>query len=298
MQVIPVKVFFGRIVTVQNTPISTNKTLRLRDRLLDLSVPAVMGVINCTPDSFYAGSRKQTTSDLLNQAEKMVKEGAAILDIGGYSSRPGADDVTESEELQRTITMIGMLHKYFPETPVSIDTFRLEVARQALDAGACIINDITAGLHDMNMIALAASHHCAMIMMHMRGTPKTMTSMTDYEDVVKEVTLFLEQRVRAALEAGVSDVIIDPGFGFAKTVDQNFEMMRGFGHFSAIGRPVLAGLSRKSMIWRTLGITPEESLNGTTVLNTIALQRGASILRVHDVREAVECVRLHTRSTF
>jgi len=181
---------------------------------------------------------------------------------------------------------------------ISIDTFRFEVARQALDSGACIINDITAGLHDANMIGLAAAHRAALIVMHMRGTPKTMTSLTAYQDVVNEVALFLEQRVRAALEAGVSDVIIDPGFGFAKTVDQNFEMMRGFGHFSNLGRPVLAGLSRKSMIWRTLGITPEEALNGTTVLNTLALQRGASILRVHDVREAVECVRLHIRSTF
>lgn len=290
-------VFFGRIANVQNTPFSTNKTLRLREKLLDLTVPAVMGVINCTPDSFYSGSRQQNTSGLLKQAEKMIHEGASILDIGGYSSRPGADEVPEAEEVHRTVPMISMLKKYFPQTPVSIDTFRREVAQQALDAGASIINDITGGMHDEGMMQLAAEYKCALVVMHMRGTPKTMGTMTDYQDLVNEVTLFLEQRVQAALAAGVTDVIIDPGFGFAKTPDQNFELMRGFSHFGSIGRPVLAGLSRKSMIWRTLNITPDEALNGTTVLNTIALMRGASILRVHDVREAVECIKLFSRSS-
>lgn len=290
-------VFFGRIADVQNTPFSTNKTLRLRDRLLDLTTPAVMGVINCTPDSFYSGSRQQNAPGVLKQAELMIQEGASILDIGGYSSRPGADEVPEAEEVHRTVPMIAMLQKYFPQTPVSIDTFRREVARQALDAGASIINDITGGLHDEGMVSLAADYKCALIVMHMRGTPKTMGTLTDYQDLVNEVALFLNQRVHAALDAGVTDVIIDPGFGFAKTADQNFEMLRGFGQFSAAGRPVLAGLSRKSMIWRTLNITPDDALNGTTVLNTIALMRGASILRVHDVREAVECVKLVSHSS-
>ncbi|MFM7327898.1 MAG: dihydropteroate synthase [Bacteroidota bacterium] len=282
---------------MQNTPFSTNKTLRLRDQLLDLTNPVVMGVINCTPDSFYAGSRHQGLSGFLKQAEKMIQEGATILDIGGYSSRPGADEVPEAEEVQRTVPMIGLLNKYFPQTPISIDTFRREVARQALDAGASIINDITAATHDDGMLKLAAEYKSVLVVMHMRGTPKTMGTLTDYNDLVNDVTLFLAQRVHAALEAGVTDVIIDPGFGFAKTPDQNFELMRGFSHFSSIGRPVLAGLSRKSMIWRTLDITPEEALNGTTVLNTIALMRGASILRVHDVREAVECVKLFSHSS-
>ncbi|MFM7193590.1 MAG: dihydropteroate synthase [Bacteroidota bacterium] len=282
---------------MQNTPFSTNKTLRLRDQLLDLTNPVVMGVINCTPDSFYAGSRHQGLSGFLKQAEKMIQEGATILDIGGYSSRPGAEEVPEAEEVQRTVPMIGLLNKYFPQTPISIDTFRREVARQALDAGASIINDITAATHDDGMLKLAAEYKSVLVVMHMRGTPKTMGTLTDYNDLVNDVTLFLAQRVHAALEAGVTDVIIDPGFGFAKTPDQNFELMRGFSHFSSIGRPVLAGLSRKSMIWRTLDITPEEALNGTTVLNTIALMRGASILRVHDVREAVECVKLFSRSS-
>jgi len=277
---------------MQNTPISTNKTLRLNGKLYDLTVPMVMGVINCTPDSFHAGSRAGSELQQIEMAEQMVHEGASILDLGGYSSRPGADDIPEEEELRRVIPLVRLIRKRFPDIPISVDTFRSEVAKQALEEGAAIVNDITAGLHDAKMFATAAGYESAFIVMHMRGTPKTMNTLTTYTDVVKDVTQFLAERTRAALEAGIHDVVIDPGFGFAKTVDQNFDMMQGFAHFSSIGRPVLAGLSRKSMIWRTLGITPEEALNGTTTLNTIALLRGASILRVHDVKAAVECIRL------
>ena len=254
-----------------------------------------MGTINTTPDSFFGGSRQSGLEDALRAAEKMIGEGADFLDIGGYSSRPGAEEVSEEEELLRVVRVTEAIHKNFPGTPVSVDTFRSTVAKACLDAGAVIINDITAGTHAENMFETVASFNAAMILMHMRGTPATMGSLTVYSDVITEVALYLKERVDAAQRAGINDLMVDPGFGFAKTIDQNFEMLQHLYHFQICGRPVLAGLSRKSMVWKTLETNPEGALNGTTALHMAALLKGASILRVHDVKPASECVNLFVK---
>ena len=273
-----------------------NKTWNVRGRLVDLSSPLVMGVINLTPDSFYEGSRHNEASDALRQAEEMVTEGADIIDVGGYSSRPGAADISEEEELQRTIPVIQAITKRFPKLLVSVDTFRSQVAARALDAGANILNDISGGsLNNDAMPALCASHQVPYIAMHMRGTPQTMNGMTQYNDLLKDILTYFQARLVKFSQMGVRDVVVDPGFGFAKTVDQNFTLLRNLSVLKILGRPVLTGLSRKSMIWRTLDTSPEESLNGTTALNMAALMNGASVLRVHDVKEARECVKLWAR---
>jgi len=257
-----------------------------------------MGIINATPDSFYSESRRTSREEALRAAENMIAEGADLLDIGGYSSRslhlyfPGASEVTLEEELNRVLPVIESIHRAFPEVPLSVDTFRSQVAQSGLEAGACLVNDITAGLGDPQMFSIVGSQRAAMILMHMRGTPATMGTLTSYENVTKEVATFLEARIREAESAGIHEIIVDPGFGFAKTVDQNFEMLRNLSHFLICGRPVLAGFSRKSMIWKTLGTDPSQALNGTTALNMAALMNKAGILRVHDVKPAVECVRL------
>lgn len=255
-----------------------------------------MGVLNVTPDSFYDGNRYNgSLAAAMKQVEKMVSEGADMIDVGGYSSRPGADDITPEEEILRVVGVIAETARNFPNVHISIDTFRSQVAARALDAGAGIINDITGGDHDLLLRKLAMDHRAPYIIMHMRGTPKDMNHKTQYGDVVKEVLASLQRKVYELGETGLTDLAVDPGFGFAKTVDQNFTMLGSLDVFRMTGKPVLAGLSRKSMIWRTLETTPGEALNGTTALNMVALMKGASILRVHDVREAKECVKLYGR---
>jgi len=269
------------------------RTLNVRGRLIDLSTPKIMGILNITPDSFFSGSRSENLSEAVDRAGQMLDQGASFLDIGGYSSRPGADDISESEEADRVLPAIEAISKSFPRAAISIDTFRNRVAAKAVAAGAAVVNDISAGLLDDNMLATVAGLRVPYIMMHMRGTPQTMASMTDYKDVVKDVLFYFSQRISAARDLGISDIIVDPGFGFAKTVEQNYILLRHLDLFSQItGLPVLAGLSRKSMATRTLGIKPADALNATTSLNTVALMKGAKILRVHDVKEAIEAVRI------
>ncbi len=250
-----------------------------------------MGILNITPDSFYAGSRTSELSDVIKKAEAMLHEGAEMLDVGGYSSRPGAVDISESEELKRVVPVIEALRKKFPDVILSIDTFRSEVAQAALYAGADMVNDITGG-EDEKMYAVAAHAKVPYVLMHMRGTPQTMNQLTQYDDLVREMIDYFHVRLEKLKHAGVKDVLIDPGFGFAKTTPQNFELLNKLDLFRILEKPLLVGLSRKSMIWRTLNTTAEHALNGTSVLNTIALLKGASILRVHDVKAAREVIAL------
>lgn len=264
----------------------------LRGRLVRPRFPLVMGILNATPDSFFAGSRAQAVDVALERADRMLMEGAAIIDIGGASSRPGAPGVPEDEEIRRVTPVIEALAARFPEAWISIDTWRTHVARTAVEAGASLVNDIGAGRLDETMLPTVASLNVPYVLMHMQGTPRTMQHDPRYTNVVAEVTHFLSERIAAAHAAGIADVVIDPGFGFGKTTAHNFALLAGFDHLGALGHPILVGLSRKSMINETLGTSPEEALNGTTVLNTIALMKGASILRVHDVKEAVEAIKL------
>lgn len=271
------------------------KTLNVKGKLIDLSTPVVMGILNVTPDSFFSGSRVTAESEVLKQAEKMLSEGATFLDVGGYSSRPGADDISIDEERTRVITAIKVIVKKFPGALISVDTFRAGVAREAVQEGACIINDISAGSLDANMFETVASLKVPYIAMHMRGNPKTMNGLTQYQNLISEITDYFIEKTDRLKSLGVNDIIIDPGFGFAKTIDQNFELLAHLDYFKNLNRPILAGLSRKSMIWKTLGITPEEALSGTTALNMTALLKGADILRVHDVKEAVQVIRLFNK---
>lgn len=256
-----------------------------------------MGILNITPDSFFAGSRTTTETTILTTTEKMLHDGAAILDIGGYSSRPGAADVSVEEEITRVVGAVTLVLKNFPTAIISIDTFRAEVARQAVQAGASIINDISAGELDANMFQTVAQLKVPYIAMHMRGTPATMNSLTQYNHLVKDIAHYFAEKVSALTALGIHDVILDPGFGFAKTIDQNFELLNHLDYFQMLGKPILAGLSRKSMIWKTLDIKPEDALPGTTALNMAALLKRANILRVHDVREAVQTVKLFSKLT-
>lgn len=272
-----------------------NKTWNVRGRVVDVSSPLIMGVINITPDSFYAGSRVTNTADVVQTVGQMLSEGADIIDVGGYSSRPGASDISVEEELHRTTPVIAELARNFPKSLISIDTFRSQVAQSALDAGASMINDISAGELDPELPPLAATHSVPYVAMHMRGTPQTMTKMTEYKDLMVDIVGYFEKKINWLAGLGLKDIVIDPGFGFAKTVDQNFAMLRDLSALTIFEKPILVGLSRKSMVWRTLDTTPEESLNGTTALNMLALNNGASILRVHDVKAAKECVKLWSR---
>lgn len=264
---------------------------RVRERLVEVRLPLVMGILNATPDSFHAGSRV-TVEDALNRAECMLEEGAAILDIGGMSTRPGSEEVSEEEELRRVLQVVEAIHRRFPEAWLSVDTYRATVAREAVEAGAGMVNDVGAGLLDAAMLPTVARLGVPYVAMHMQGTPATMQHAPTYRDVLAEVTHFLSGRLRAAHAAGIADVVLDPGFGFGKTTAQNHALLHGLERLHALGAPVLVGLSRKRMINEVLGTTPAEALNGTTVLNTIALLKGAALLRVHDVREAMECVKL------
>ena len=268
-----------------------NKTLNVNGRLIDLTIPKVMGILNITPDSFYEGSR-QTGETVINKVEQMVNEGVDFIDVGGYSSRPAASDISLDEELKRILPVIKSLKKKFPELIISIDTFRSEVARQAISEGAEMVNDISGGSLDEKMLSVVAYANVPYVMMHMRGTPQTMNQFTNYENLMKEISDYFHPKIYLAQQAGIKDIIIDPGFGFAKKVQQNFELLNNLSHLRIFGKPLLVGLSRKSMIWKTLNISPEEALNGTTSLHTLALLQGASILRVHDVKEAKQCIGL------
>jgi len=262
-------------------------------RLLDLEIPKVMGIINITPDSFYKGSRYGTDEEILVTAARMLEDGADILDIGGYSSRPGAKDISVDEESNRVLKAVKLINRKFPEAIISVDTFRADIAREAVvGCGATIINDIAGGDYDDRMFSVVEKLNVPYILMHMKGDPRTMQNKPVYEDIVADILKWLGDRIFKLKSAGLKDIIIDPGFGFGKTIDHNFELLRRLGDFSIAGLPVLVGISRKSMIWKTLDISVDEALNGTTALNAIAIFNGADILRVHDVREAIQTVRL------
>lgn len=270
-------------------------TINCKGKLIDLSTPKIMGILNVTPDSFYDGGVYKEESKIVNRVKIMLEEGATFIDVGAYSSKPNADEVSVDEELNRILPIIDVLLKHFPDIVISVDTFRAEVAKQCIDKGAALVNDISAGLLDEKMLETVASLNVPYIMMHMRGTPKTMQQQTNYNDILKDILFYFSERITKARALGIKDIILDPGFGFAKTTEQNFELLNILEGFKITNLPFLAGLSRKSMIYKTLQTSPTEALNGTTALNMIALQKGAAILRVHDVKEAMECVTLFNK---
>lgn len=271
-------------------------SLNVAGRLIEFDRPAVMGILNVTPDSFYSGSRSTSDLDIGGRVAEMIESGVDIIDIGGYSSRPGADDVDPGEESRRLLKGIGAVRRLSRDVLISIDTFRSEVARAGIEAGANIVNDISGGELDGHMFESVASMRVPYVLMHMRGTPMTMCGLTRYNDVTADVISELSEKVNRLSLLGVSDVIIDPGFGFSKSLDQNYEMLRELPAFGSLGRPLLVGVSRKSMVYKLLGITPSEALNGTTAINMISLAGGASILRVHDVAAAMETVKIYMKT--
>lgn len=268
-------------------------TLNCKGRLLVIEKPVVMGILNLTPDSFYSGSRVQEMEQVLQRAGQMIHEGAVILDIGGQSTRPGSNRISAEEELQRVLPAIKSIKEKYPSTFLSIDTYHSTVAKEAVDAGADMVNDISAGEMDKQMLSTVAALNVPYIAMHMKGTPETMQQNANYEDVTKEVVDYFIHKVDACKNAGIKDIIIDPGFGFAKTIEHNFQLLKKLEVLNIFNLPVLAGISRKATIYKTLQLSPEESLNGTTVLNTIAISKGASVLRVHDVKEAMQVINLY-----
>ena len=267
-------------------------TINCKGQIIDLSTPKIMGILNITPNSFYDGGKFSLENNAVMQVEKMLKEGATFIDIGAYSSKPNAEFVSEEEEINRIIPVVKAIIKEFPEALLSIDTFRSTVAQECINNGAALINDISAGSLDEKMMEVIASNNVPYIMMHLRGTPQTMQDQTNYEHIINEILTYFSDKVNKARSLGINDLIIDPGFGFAKTTDQNYEILSNLELFKMLELPILAGVSRKSMIYKTLDTSPEEALNGTTVLNTIAITKGATIIRVHDVKEAMECVKL------
>lgn len=285
-------IFHSTIFSFKNNKQSLMFTLNCKGRILVVEKPLVMGIINATPDSFYNGSRQQSIDAILRQAEQMLKDGAAILDIGGQSTRPGSEKISEEEELKRVVDPIEVIHKNFPEAFISIDTYYAKVAAETVAAGACIVNDISAGSIDENMISTVAALKVPYVLMHSKGTPQTMKQFASYENVTKEVVDFFIAKKSEISKAGITDIIIDCGFGFAKNATHNFELLKNLSLFKMLDAPILLGISRKSFIYKTLGVSVEEALNGTSVLNTVGLMNGASILRVHDVKEAVEAVAL------
>lgn len=267
-------------------------TLNCKGSLIDLQQPKVMGVLNLTPDSFYDGGKYKDEKSILIQTEQMLAEGATFIDVGAYSSRPGAEDISVDEELKRISPIVALLVKQFPDIILSIDTFRSRVAQECIENGAAIINDISAGVLDPHMMETVAKMKVPYIMMHMKGTPQTMKDLNTYTDLVEDICFYFSEKIAAARRLGIHDIVIDPGFGFAKNIAQNYELLQKFSLFKTFEVPLLAGLSRKSMIYKVLGKTPDEALNGSTALHMVALEKGANILRVHDVKEAVECVAL------
>lgn len=276
----------------KDTFLNRKITLNLKGELLDLSRPCVMGILNLTPDSFYSNSRTGSIDAALERAETCLKEGAAFIDIGAYSSRPGAAEVTTDEELRRMIPAITAISKRFPEAKLSIDTFRAKVAKESIEAGAHVVNDISGGNLDELMFDTVAALNVPYILMHMQGTPQTMQQKPVYKNIGLEVVDYLAEKVSTLRALGVKDIILDPGFGFAKNTTHNYQLMNQLENLDVFGLPVLVGISRKSMIYKLLGTTADEALNGTTILNTIALQKGAAILRVHDVKAAAECIAI------
>jgi dihydropteroate synthase len=276
----------------KDTLFCKKNTLNCKGKILSLATPKVMGILNVTPDSFYAGSRVVSGDEVLKRAETMIEEGAAILDIGGYSSRPGAADVSYEEERERVIPAIRRIIQALPDCPLSVDTFRARIAEEAVDHGAAIINDISGGTLDADMVATAGRLKVPYVLMHMRGTPQSMTQLTDYENLVLELVNYFEKKVTALYAAGVTDIILDPGFGFAKTIDQNYEVLSRLTDFKILELPLLVGVSRKTMVYRPAQTDSSGALAGTVCLNTIALMKGAAILRVHDVKEAAQTVQL------
>ena len=271
-------------------------TINCKGQLIDLSTPKIMGILNVTPNSFFDGGRYKSDSDILLKVEKMLNDGATFIDIGAYSSKPKAEFVSVEEELQRIVPIVQLILENFPGTLISIDTFRSEVAKVCIENGAAIINDISAGNLDDKMLETIAKCNVPYIMMHMRGTPETMQTMTHYENIIKEMLFYFSEKVAQARSFGINDIVIDPGFGFAKTLEQNYEVLQKLELFNMLELPILVGFSRKSMVYKSLNSNAEEALNGTTVLNTIALAKGAKILRVHDVKEAMECVTLYNKT--
>jgi dihydropteroate synthase len=282
---------------VKDTFFCANWGMNFKGKLIEFQEPIVMGILNVTPDSFYSGSRLVGMDELNIRIEQMISDGVTIVDVGGFSSRPGADDVSIQDELERVIPVINEIHRNHPELLISIDTFRSSVAKAAIEAGASMINDISGGEMNKDIYSVAAESRVPYVMMHMRGTPSTMQSLTDYDNLLKDILEYFSIKIQKARAAGIKDIIIDPGFGFSKELSQNFEMLNNLEMFQMYDLPILAGLSRKSMIYKTLETTPKDSLNGTTAINSIALMKGARILRVHDVKEAKETIRL-LKATF
>ena len=272
--------------------LSSNRSINCKGKLLSFSQPLVMGILNITPNSFFDGGQHNSMQNAVTQTKKMLDDGADIIDIGGYSSQRNADFVTEEMEIDRLIPVIEVMVKTFPDIIISVDTFRAAVAEKAIEHGAAIINDISGGTLDENMFDVVGKHQVPYILMHMRGTPQNMQQFVDYDDLVSDIIYYFSERLEKAYQAGIKDVIIDPGFGFSKTLAQNYELLSKLNMFQHLDVPILTGVSRKSMIYNLLSISPKEALNGTTVLNTLALTKGADILRVHDVKEAVECVKI------
>ncbi len=267
-------------------------TINCKGQLINLEVPKVMGILNITSNSFYDGGKFADEKEILRHVSKMLSEGANFIDVGAYSSKPGAEFVSETEELQKMLPVVSSILKEFPDVLLSIDTFRSSVAKACIESGAAIINDISAGNLDTKMLETVGHLKVPYIMMHMRGNPQTMQTLTDYKDITKEVLFYFSERISVARSFGINDLIVDPGFGFAKSLEQNYELLHKLDLFKMLELPLLAGVSRKSMIYKVLETSAQEALNGTSILNTIALAKGAKILRVHDVKEAVECVKL------
>ena len=273
-----------------------NRFINVNGRLMDLSTPQVMGILNVTPDSFYSGSRKQTETELAERADQILAEGGSIIDIGAYSSRSNAEHIPAEEEMRRLRNGLKIIFRRHPEAVVSVDTFRADVARMCVEEyGVALINDIAAGEMDADMFRTVAQLRVPYIMMHMQGTPQDMQQHPHYDNIVKEVMYYFSEKVAKLRDLGAKDILLDPGFGFGKTLDHNYELLAGMQELSSFGLPILVGVSRKSMIYKLLGGTPEDALNGTTVIDTLCLQKGADILRVHDVKAAVEAVRIVTK---
>ena len=283
-----------RNLRVEDTYFPTINQLRLKDKLFDLSKPKVMGIINCTPDSFYSESRIKSDKSLLFHVEKQIKEGADIIDIGGYSSRPGAKEISIKEEIERILPAISSVKKEFSDIPLSLDTFRSEVATIGLENGIDILNDISGWSIDPKLFYVLEKYKCPYILMHMKGTPATMQFETNYDNLFTSITTYFSEKISELKSIGVNDVVLDPGFGFSKNLEQNYSLLHDLNQFKILGKPILAGVSRKSMIYKKLNIEPTEALNGTSILNTLSILKGASILRVHDVKEAKEIINLLT----
>jgi len=284
--------FKNKVLQGKETIFSSKSTLNLNGRLFDIQKPKVVGILNITTDSFFDGGKYQTETQIIKRVEEMMREGADIIDIGAQSTRPGAEEVPLEEEIKQIQTASSLILKEFPEAILSIDTYRASVAKAGFDHGALMINDISGGTLDNQMLSSVAAMNIPYILMHSKGTPKTMQSLTHYDNFIQEVILNLQERLYLAKELGIKDIIIDPGFGFAKSLDQNYSLLKKLSYINMLDCPILVGLSRKSMIWKFLELSPDEALNGTTALNTIALLNGAKIIRVHDVKEAKQTIKL------